>query len=356
MPYKDNSYLVVYHSDCLDGMASCLAIEMAKPTNISHTYFERNYGDGLPPVELYKERHVYIVDFSYPADVLMEMVKDARTITILDHHKTSRDDLKAFTARDEVMVWSLDQFEKEAQAWQRMRLTDNRSCFIRAKFDMDKAGAVLTWEHFHPGKYLPPFFAYIQDRDLWTRKLPGCDNFTWGLRSYPTDLQVWVDLIQGMNPVAELISEGEIVKRFFDLKMHELYENAHYLSIVKDGKFHDCLAVNAPYFFASDLAGYIAENSTTGWGVVYTTYDDHIKFSLRSRKGEDGIDPVDVGELAKGLSCTGRGGGHKMASGFEVFNVKHRISYRTLEGKLHMLVDVPRGMPGDIVDPEDCGF
>ena len=38
--------------------------------------------------------------------------------------------------------------------------------------DLDRSGAVLAWEHFHPGRPVPLLLRYVQDRDLWRWALP----------------------------------------------------------------------------------------------------------------------------------------------------------------------------------------
>lgn len=315
---------VVYHAGCSDGLGGALAVKAANP-QMPHSFIEGRY-DREPPYEQLKGQHVYLVDFSYSRDQLMKIVAVARTVTILDHHKTAQEDLTPFIARDEVMEWTASKFETEAQSWQRMRLTDNRSCFIRAKFDMKKSGAVLAWEHFHPGQPVPLFFQYLQDRDLWTKKLPDCDTVAWGLKAFEPTLTAWNehfspylvgDRNQQQHAIDKLVAAGESVKGFTDIQVEAISHSAHPVCIQKNGQSFYALACNAPGFMASELGGFLANraDNPAGWGATYSYGKGGMLFSLRSRGS------FDVGELAKGFSCNGRGGGHAPASGFEIENL-----------------------------------
>jgi hypothetical protein len=42
---------------------------------------------------------------------------------------------------------------------------------------MNKSGATLAWAYFHPHEPVPLFVAYVEDRDLWRKALPGSDDF-----------------------------------------------------------------------------------------------------------------------------------------------------------------------------------
>lgn len=335
---------VIYHGGCMDGLGAALAIKV----NADHpdtVYYPGAY-DKDPPYEALADKHVYLVDFSYSRDQLMKMAEMARTITILDHHKTALEDLRLFLARDEVMAWPVEEFQKEAEAWKRARQLTHRGPFIRAKFDMAKSGAVLAWEHFS-SQPLPLFYQYLQDRDLWTKKFHDCDEVSWGLRSFNTDLNVWLDYFapylegpegfQG-HVIDKLSTDGEAIKRFLDLEIQKMVPSAHPFTILKAGQAHTSVACNAPPFMVSDLAGELAKTTPCGWAACYSLTKSGMVVSLRSARGEDGKPRFDVGELAKGFSCNGRGGGHAAASGFEITNPTRTIF--SLHGEaVHLTID-----------------
>lgn len=48
-----------------------------------------HYNDPIPDL---KDKQVFIVDFSYKTDVLIPALKDAVSVTIIDHHDTAIED------------------------------------------------------------------------------------------------------------------------------------------------------------------------------------------------------------------------------------------------------------------------
>ena len=119
---------VLYHANCDDGFGAAWAAR--KKLGDAAVYVPVKYGDPLPPT-VTGER-VYVVDFSYPRDVL-ETLADRCKVVVLDHHKTAQEDLADLPF---------------------------------AEFDMERSGAGMTWDYFFPGQPRPPLIDHIEDRDL----------------------------------------------------------------------------------------------------------------------------------------------------------------------------------------------
>ena len=131
---------VLYHANCTDGAGAALAAFIAMGDTAE--YIPVQYG--YPPPMYGPSDIIYIVDFSYPRSVLMDMADRVSMVVVLDHHKTAKADLEGLEH-------------------------DNMKVF----FDMNKSGAVLTWEYFHPDRPTPLLFNHIQDRDLWKFERQG---------------------------------------------------------------------------------------------------------------------------------------------------------------------------------------
>ena len=69
-----------------------------------------------------------------------KMIEDAESLLVIDHHKTAQKELCDIPKKYQI-------------------------------FNMNKSGAVLAWEYFFPDEEVPLLFLYIQDRDIWTKKL-----------------------------------------------------------------------------------------------------------------------------------------------------------------------------------------
>lgn len=265
--------LCIYHANCDDGFGAAWALRKALP----QAEFHAAHYQTLPPDVTGRE--VYLVDFSYKLPVMQDILEKAREVTVLDHHKTAEADLRTLMLGKRVA----------------------------GVFDMDKSGAVLTWEWFHRDKPLPILLKYIQDRDLWRKELPRCDEIIAWLRSYPHDFDLWDTIAAHMDDVrarSNAMVEGEAILRAYRRQINQPLRHAHTL----DTGVFKCQAAHTTIHFsevAEELAG------PDGVGAAYFMLDGgkYVQLSLRSQPNGP-----DVSEMAKEFG----GGGHEHAAGFKV--------------------------------------
>jgi oligoribonuclease NrnB/cAMP/cGMP phosphodiesterase (DHH superfamily) len=219
---------VLYHANCQDGFGAAWAARDF--FGDSATYIPVQYGDPLP--EMPDGSAVYIVDFSYDRATLEALSTRVEKLVVLDHHKTAKAELDGLPF---------------------------------ATFDMNKSGAVLTWEYFNPGEPPPALLLYIQDRDLWRWKLPDSREISAALTLEPRDFRHWDRLVCDVYDPDEHPAAWEKV-------------------------------VNIGRTVLESLAIHVASIA------------DNEVWSLRSRNG------FDVSAVAKQLG----GGGHPAAAGFKV--------------------------------------
>ena len=89
--------LVIYHANCWDGFC---AAWIARKALGEIEPFPAYYGASPPDV---KDRIVYMLDFSYPRDVMDRLLTEARRTVVLDHHKTAQEALDACTSGNGLM-------------------------------------------------------------------------------------------------------------------------------------------------------------------------------------------------------------------------------------------------------------
>ena len=258
--------LCIYHHGCTDGFAAAWAVrKFYGDGNVD--FHPGIYGESPPKVT---GRRVIIVDFSYRRDVLLSM-QDAEHILILDHHKSSQ---KAI-----------------------VNLPENFSTV----FDMERSGAMITWDHLFGPNPAPALFDHIQDRDLWQFWLPGTREIVAALYSYPMEFQVWDDLIER---VLTLKNEGRAILRAHDSTVASIVANCRRTAIFRG---IEAPIANAPYKYASDVGAELAK----GHAFAATYYDDAAgrRWSLRSASNG-----ADVSMIAESFG----GGGHKHAAGFRM--------------------------------------
>lgn len=262
---------ILYHADCPDGFGA--AYSAWKHFGKKATYLPVQHNQ--TPPELRADATIYLVDFCYPKDILLAMAGKAKKVQVIDHHISAQKDLTDLPTQDYP--------------------------HLHVHFDMEKSGAVLTWEHFHPQIPVPEFLHYIQDKDLWKFKLPLSKEFSASLRCYEMDFEIWDALV---GKVQELCQEGIVLMRYQTQLVNKLCNN----------------------YFITEVAGYKVPTVNSGvlqseignqlcnlypksaFSVVYFETEGKRIHSLRS------VGEFDVSLIAKQFG----GGGHKNAAGFVI--------------------------------------
>jgi len=206
------------------------------------------------------------------------MKSKAKSLTVLDHHKTAMLDLEG-------LPWCI--------------------------FDMERSGAGLTWYYFNHFTYpqqcqffdepTPWIVKYVQDSDLGKHELPQTRQVNAVISSYPFDFQKWDELAS--RPLEEVQEEGICIRRYQEQVAHDLVTFAA-REVDFDG--YKVLAVNTS-IMNSDVGCRLAEGRP--FGVVWFQRDDgKYIYSLRSC-GKEGIDVSKV-------ALAHHGGGHRISAGF----------------------------------------
>lgn len=295
--------LCIYHGNCADGFGAAWAVRHAFGDEVE--FHAGVYQDVPPDVA---GRDVILVDFSYKRPVLLEMGLKARSILVIDHHKSAAEDLAA----DGNYVVDFGSYTGDL-TWQ--RFLDNvyqDQCEgapyarIYAIFDMDRSGAGMAWDFFCGGGR-PPLIDHIEDRDLWRFKLEGTREIQAVVFSYPYDFDVWDDLMarsQADDDRQRMIDEGAAIERKHHKDVAELVATFKRRMIIGG---QEVWAANLPYTLTSDAGNLMAQGEP--FAACYWDTPEGRVFSLRST--EDG---ADVSAVAKQYG----GGGHRNASGFRL--------------------------------------
>jgi oligoribonuclease NrnB/cAMP/cGMP phosphodiesterase (DHH superfamily) len=259
---------VLHHYPCMDGLGAKYAAWVKYKE--SATYLPVNYGDPLPEIE--DGSDVFILDFSYPKEILRDLNTRSNSLLVLDHHISA-------------------QRELEGEPY--------------AVFDMKKSGAVLAWEHFHPGVEVPMLLQHIQDRDLWNWDLLGTHEILSGLAleediSNPTDVSGWGNLCECLEPLWE---SGGNISIYQDKQVFKATQKDKVKHITIFG--YKAIVINTTTL-PSEIGNRLCELYDIDLAITWHVDSlGKVRLSLRA----DGR--VDVSEIAKRLG----GGGHKNASG-----------------------------------------
>lgn len=271
--------IVIYHGNCADGFTAAWCFW--RKFKDTYDYFAGVYQEPPPDVT---DRTVFLVDFSYKRPVVEEMLAKAKAITLIDHHKSSMDDL-----------WPL--IEEKIRAGDENRL--GWYC------DGKRSGARLAWDFLFPHEPPPPLLAHVEDRDLWRFALPNTREIQACLFSYEYDFAQWDRLMASDAAALQgMALEGAAIERKHHKDIAELVRICERRINING---FNVAAASLPYTLSSDAGHLMAKGRP--FAACYWDTDTARIFSLRS--DENGMD---VSEIAK----TYGGGGHVHAAGFSV--------------------------------------
>lgn len=272
--------IVIYHDKCPDGFSASIAAAQALP---AHTRFVGgNYNQDLPYIE--RGEDVFILDLSYPAEVLQEVVARSGRLVLLDHHQTALDRL----GHGQVKLRPQDVIE----------------------LDMHRSGAVLAWDFFNPGNPPPLFLRRIQARDLYTWDAPLAEEYLEWLNTQPLDRELWAQLFhESEESQAARIRDGALMLA----PVRAMANNLAATAVPVDVMGVNGLMVNAPLELVDRTGNLMAKQCGT-FGLAWRMIESgRIKVSLRSLKLGDKV-RTDVAKLAEAFG----GGGHRSSAAFEM--------------------------------------
>lgn len=290
MPAGYTPDICIYHDPCADGLTAAWAVRMRWPNCEMRP---ARHAPGQAPIDV-KGKHVLIVDYSFKRPKLLEMIAEAASITILDHHISAQRDLEPLLAEG----------------------------LIQGEFDMTRSGAMMTWQFCFPAGVTNPFdkqygsigwipyiVQYVQDRDIWKWELPDSKEVCAWLNLQPLTFEGWAEAAlvledeEGYNKVVEI--GGALVKKL-DSDVASGIRATKRRMIIGG---YDVPVANLPHFLSSEAGNALCQGEPFS-ATYFDTAEGGRSFSLRS----DNLDPnaVDVSQIAVGYG----GGGHKNAAGF----------------------------------------
>jgi nanoRNase/pAp phosphatase (c-di-AMP/oligoRNAs hydrolase) len=283
--------LIIHHSDA-DGICAALVLWLAH--NQEADLVAANYDESPPPEDSLIDRVVYVVDFSYPRDVLESIDSLAQSLMVLDHHESAKQNCKGLPFAE----------------------FDMSRSGARMAFDFALQNLNVNWDSNLTGK-LDLLTQYVQDHDIWTKKLEYTDEVHACLDSFPLTLEAWFGLLQafphlsvGVSPDSSLVKEGKAILRSQGRMIEKLYQNHRKATFAPKGEGSKVLTVavvNSPVL-TSDLGHSLVEGEDVDFACIYNVNGEgKFTYSLRSNSSR-----CDVAKVAEQFG----GGGHQAASGF----------------------------------------
>lgn len=266
---------VVYHSYCCDGFGAAWAAWTKFGS--SAEYIPYTLGDPIPYIETGSE--LYICDTSFNRGVLMHFKQVCSKVMILDHHKTAAESLEGLDF---------------------------------AIFDMNRSGALIAWEYFHPDSPIPLLIQHISDRDLWKHEINGSRAVHSLLKSFKFDFETWEQFSIDLEKNPDTIYNAGNVINYY--AMHPIKKLCletplkHFYGY----KVPMCNLTTISKVDWSEIGAKLLEiYPDAPFAISYWDKEDSThKLSFRSRQTDS--PPYDVAKLAKRFPG---GGGHECAAG-----------------------------------------
>ncbi len=273
--------VVIYHKNCVDGFAGAWAA-WRRFGNTAEYIAVR---PGTLPQKRLRGKEIYSIDVSFSKIIQEKLRRENKSVVILDHHVSRKNDTKAFPEN---------------------------------VFDNDHSGALLAWNYFHPKKKPPRLLKYVEEDDLWRYRLPHSKEIGTALMLLDFDFRVWnvcAKRFENKVQLGKIIEQGKTILEYNRKTIAFIMKRS--VSLVQfDG--HKVLAANSP-ILESDLGHELAKKRPP-FGIVWRVESNgDIGVSLRS-SGK-----VDVSKIA----VKHGGGGHKKAAGFEVKKGK-KVPWKTV--------------------------
>jgi oligoribonuclease NrnB/cAMP/cGMP phosphodiesterase (DHH superfamily) len=271
------SMVVIYHYPCNDGFCCAWLMHLAYGEKCEFKPWSHEESKVLK-YEEYINKDVFILDFSFDEDTLVRLATVAKSVTVLDHHKTA--------------------------SHVKTLIEDG---VIDGVFDLTKSGARLTLDylkgqgHCYLETDLGDIVNYVQDADLYKWDLEDSRDVNSAINSYPRTFDAW-----DMFPAPwELAQEGKAVNRYRERLI------ASHVAQAKTGVINGYYKIREVQCtspeLVSDLGHQLAHD--VDYAMIIMPMNGGIKYSMRSVEGG-----ADVGEIAVKMG----GGGHKHAASYFV--------------------------------------
>ncbi len=229
--------LIVYHARCADGFTAAWVAHRHHGGRCE--LVAARHGEDPPDV---RGRDVVILDFSYRRQKLSAMHADAASLLVLDHHRSAERDLAGLPF---------------------------------ARFDMERSGAGMAWDHYFPGQPRPWLVDYVEDRDLWRWALPDSRAVSAWSRTIDFELAAWDRL--AAEPLAVVAERGRAILAYVDRVVADHVRHAAMVRLAG----HVVPAVNATTE-TSEIGHVLAESAP--FSVTWTEGPDGYHYSLRSSR------------------------------------------------------------------------
>jgi len=271
--------ILIYHDCCIDSFGCVVAAEYYLRSQNSDQKIEYVPGKYDRDLDIdVAGKNILLCDISYKKDKMIELTQKAKNVLVLDHHKTAVAELSHMNQSNKV-------------------------------FDMGHSGAYITWVYFNGLNNIPLLIKYIQDTDIWLKKMEFTNEIHAYLSSIEKEMPGYYELLDE-DVLMSKVSIGESILKQQDIDITKFLKNSYTKSIkIKDKNYVMSVSECPVYKYKSELGSrMISYHRECDFAMIYNFDEENNKtcISLRSENSR-----ADVSEIAALYG----GGGHRNASG-----------------------------------------
>lgn len=263
---------IFYHSDCLDGFGGAYAAW--KKFGDEAEYYPIKYGHE-PPLEKIVDRDVFFIDFCYPQEIMDNILKNAKSLVILDHHEGIRD------------------------------VTESMPNHV---YDAKRSGSTIAWSYFHPDTPIPTLLQHMEDEDLYKFEMPDTRAIGVFLNGGDFTFPFWDQVASDLDDPTkqkQILTRAYTYLDYFNHLVELSVEHAH--PVLFEG--HNVLLANtSPMKTLKSAVGNVLAKKMPPFALVVSVHPNGLGVSIRG----DGT--FDVSVIAQKYG----GNGHPSSSGFHI--------------------------------------
>lgn len=263
--------VILYHGNCPDGFGGAYAAW--KKFGDSAEYYALSRV--APEPESLGDADVYFIDFCYEQESMDRYAAEAKSLTVLDHHKGVQE-----------VVESMPNFV----------------------FDANRSGASIAWAFFHPNTPMPKLLQHIEDDDLFRFKLEDTKPILAYLAVQPHTFELWDAIAHDLEDPersANLMEKLRAYREYFDLLVE--YTASRAKPVLFEGHEVRMVTVNPLKPFVSAVGNSLREKYPP-FALLAHAFPGGMRISMR------GDDTVDVAKLAQKYG----GNGHPHSAAFSL--------------------------------------
>jgi len=316
-PQKDH-LVIVYHADCLDGVASAWIIDKAVGAGKGITYIPYDHADHAGAeskirAALQPQTEIYLADLTPEKAFLDELVSSGRNIHILDHHKSAAEKLKDYDAPN-----------------------------LHIHMDASSGSATrMIWGHFFPADKAPDIIGLIDLMDGSGAGLKTPQDFAAAALVDAQNIETPEEAFKSLRGLAKMsfnamARKGTPLAKEQEARIDLLLENAASvtLQILPDTKPVEVPIVNGDIQrFGRQISGRLADlgkKNGVNLGLIWSVKKSGaVTLSIRTDGNPDAT--AIAAYLCKVTGATG--GGHKDAAAVHFSSLTEFARHMPLRGK-----------------------